>query len=131
MNILKILIACENEHTNKKLIDFVAPKCSSPKSIINAHEAMNYIVEHRPQIVVLSENLADMTAHDFIVLASQKKVFSTTTFLLLSLHPYPEIEKMKMMTLGFSSFITYDLEKNDLDNLNQFIEDELKITMAA
>lgn len=127
MKDLTVLIACENSNLTHQITEYVGTMKYKSINFHNAHEAMDYIVEYRPQLVFLSENLSDMNAQDFIILASQKKVFSTTTFVLLSLHPYQSDDKMRMMTLGFSNFITYVFDEDDKKITKNCIEDEIRM----
>ena len=131
MGQLSILLVCDNNQLSEKLTHFVATLGQQVGSLDISTEALEYIGLKKPNIVIINENLSDTTAQDFIVKASQKKLFTTTVFVLATKNQLNENDKIRYMTLGFSSFITIDFKESDQNDLNNFIKEEIIFQNAA
>lgn len=73
-------------------------------------EALEALVEHKPQIVFLDYNMPELTGEEMIVKVSEVKLFNHCALYLLSGTDFDETETVKLRTLGF-----YDVFKKPLE----------------
>jgi hypothetical protein len=59
------------------------------------------------------------------------KLFTYSSYGLISEKKLSEMEKIKYMSLGFSYFITTELDNEDIDNLRNAISCEFNTLKAA
>jgi DNA-binding response OmpR family regulator len=131
MSKLYVLVIDKNELTAKKVEQFSHSLIQNCTIIPDGHEGLDYIVYNRPQIVIFNECSKDLSPQDFIVKASQKKVFGSTTFVLSSKEYLSEMDKIKFMTLGYSHFLGSNFKEQDQEILKQLIIDELALMKLA
>jgi DNA-binding response OmpR family regulator len=127
---LSILIIDKNRETSKMLTDFVAKHGYQAQITTTGNEGLDFIESNKPTIVILCDTLADMNAHDFIVKASQRKVMSHSTYVYNTSAILNEIDKIKLMTLGFSYFLSANFDEESKKNLEWIFKEEQKL-MAA
>lgn len=73
-------------------------------------EALEALVEHKPEIVFLDYNMPGLTGEELIVKVSEVKLFNHCALYLLSGNDFDENETVKLRTLGF-----YNVFKKPLD----------------
>lgn len=64
-------------------------------------EALDALVEHRPEIVFLDYNMPGLTGEELIVKVSEVKLMNHCACYLLSGNNFDENETVKLRTLGF------------------------------
>jgi DNA-binding response OmpR family regulator len=131
MSKLYVLVIDKNELTAKKIEQFSHSLIQNCIIIPDGYEGLEYIVYNRPQIVIFNECAKELSPQDFIVKASQRKVFGSTTFVLSSSDKLNEMDKIKFMTLGYSHFLSSQLQERDEEILKQLILDELALFKLA
>jgi len=76
------------------------------------HEGHDAIVEKKPACVVLDYIMPDLRGDELIVKSSQECLFKYCNFVMVSSESFTEMDKMKLMTLGFLHIFT----KEDLNS---------------
>jgi response regulator RpfG family c-di-GMP phosphodiesterase len=116
MTRLNLLIINDNHIDNEAMTTFLASLGHAVATFTDINEALEQIATTKPELVFVSEKLNSSNAQDFIIKASQKKVFTHSAFLLMTEHSPDENTKIKYMSLGFSYFTLEKLsEKNQAD----------------
>ncbi|WP_127716129.1 response regulator [Halobacteriovorax sp. HLS] len=82
-------------------------------------EALSRIVEDRPRLVVLDYNMPGLDGHQLIVKFSERLIFQTTSVMLFTAEKLSEMDKIKLMTLGFEKIIAKPIEKEDFIDIIQ------------
>ena len=73
-------------------------------------EALDALVEHKPEIVFLDFNMPGLTGEELIIKVSEVKLFNHCALYLLSGNDFDSNETVKLRTLGF-----YNVFKKPLD----------------
>jgi hypothetical protein len=123
---LNVFVICPNDEQTEKLTTFIASIGQQVDSQSDPLLGLDYIVDNKPQMVLIYENNKVTTAQDFIIKASQRKVFSCTTFILVTDNKISGDDKIRMMTLGFSHFLHAEFNEVDKNLLEYIIEEEIK-----
>jgi two-component SAPR family response regulator len=123
---LKIMIISNELDTVAKLSTFIVTKGHQVLTALSEVRSLDLIAEHRPHIVVLSSEINHSTPQDFIIKASQKKVFTNTNFVLMTNSIISGDDKMRFMSLGFSAFFSSEINFDDQSKLDNLIIDEIK-----
>jgi DNA-binding NtrC family response regulator len=79
-------------------------------TFLDPNEALEALVEHKPEIVFLDYNMPDLTGEELIVKVSEVKLFNHCALYLLSGNDFDANETVKLRTLGF-----YNVFKKPLD----------------
>ena len=82
-------------------------------------EALGRIVEDRPRLVVLDYNMPGLDGHQLIVKFSERLIFQTTSVMLFTAEKLSDMDKIKLMTLGFEKIIAKPIEKEDFISIIQ------------
>ena len=77
-------------------------------------EALSYISNYPPKMILIDYNLHNPNASEFIVKMSQAYLFQYTSVYLLTEHPIDEFKKMQLMTLGFSKIFRKPINQQEL-----------------
>lgn len=92
----------------------------------NEEIALDYIEKNKPNFTINFEEFDNFNAQEFIVKASQRKVFNHTSFMLLC-NNYDLVNKQNMyMTLGYFYFGKDILDSENLDIIKSAINEEIK-----
>ena len=76
--------------------------------------ALPRIVAERPRLVILDYNMPGLDGHQLIVKFSEALIFQTTSVMLLTSEVLSDIDKIKLMTLGFEKIIRKPITKEAL-----------------
>jgi CheY-like chemotaxis protein len=76
------------------------------------HEGHDAIVEKRPACVILDYIMPDLRGDELIVKSSQECLFKYCNFVMVSSEQFNDMDRMKLMTLGFLHIFT----KEDLNS---------------
>ncbi|MDD0852857.1 response regulator [Halobacteriovorax sp. GB3] len=76
-------------------------------------EALSAILEHRPKCVLLDYNMPGMNGQDLIVKLSENHIFQHSSIFLITADALSEMDKMRMMTLGFEKLIDKNVLKKE------------------
>lgn len=82
-------------------------------------EALSRIVEDRPRLVVLDYNMPGLDGQQLIVKFSESLIFQTTSVMLFTAEKLSNMDKVKLMTLGFEKIIAKPIEKGDFIDIVQ------------
>ncbi len=118
MTRLNLLIIDDNHIDSDAVATFLGSLGHSVFKINEIDQALDYIANKKPELVFVSEQLKDSNAQEFIIKASQKKVFTHSAFLLMTESTPDESTKIKYMSLGFSYFT---LKKAEIKNQEQIL----------
>lgn len=127
MTRLNLLIIHNNQIDSSKMANFLGSLGHSVYLMNNIDESLEYIANNRPELVLVQENLDNSNAQDFIIKASQKKVFTHTAFLIMQNQTPDEATKIKYMSLGFSYFITNQTDEKNLEHLKFCLNEEINL----
>ena len=80
----------------------------------------------------ISSLRTDISAQEFIIKASERKLLTYTTYILLTNEYLNEIDRTRYMSLGFSNFINIKaFAQKDKSILEKTLIDELSMMSAA
>lgn len=77
-------------------------------------DGLKAISEKRPKIAILDFNMPGLTGQEMIVKLSEKLIFKTTSLILISGENFDEMEKIRLMTLGFEKIFQKPFVLSDL-----------------
>ena len=80
------------------------------------HAGLEIISKEKPKCAIIDYNMPALNGDDLIVISSQKLQFSHTDFIMITGERFTEMDRMRLMTLGFH----YIFSKSDLKN-EQFL----------
>lgn len=127
MTRLNLLIIDTNQLDRVHLATFLANLGHASKILIDIDKALDVIAEEKPQLVFVNEELSTSNAQDFIIKASQRKVFTHTAFLFMSDHNINEATKVKYMSLGYSYFVLNCMDKENLESIQFCLNEEISL----
>lgn len=93
-------------------------------------EALPRIIADRPRLVILDYNMPGLDGHQLIVKFSEKLIFQTTSVMLFTAENLNEMEKIKLMTLGFEKIIPKPISKSDFISIIEESLGQLKLKAA-
>ena len=131
MNNLTILLVNKDPESNTTLVNELTKLNVSYATVASGNDALTFINQNSPALIYIPETCSDSTAIEFIIRASQMKLFTYSSYGLISEKKLSEMEKIKYMSLGFSYFITTELDNEDIDNLRNAISCEFNTLKAA
>ncbi len=99
-----------------KLKDFFEGYGLAIKVIDCSMSSLSYLIENKIKTVVVYDIDGKTFAQDFIIEASVKKIFHQTTFYYLFDQKPEQFHQIKLMTLGFSGFLTLPFNAVDAQN---------------
>ncbi len=89
---------------------------------LSAPQAIDIIQEKQPHVIIIDYEMPHMNGDDMIIAISERKLFATSSFILLSGRNFDDIEKMKLQTLGLELILKKPINK---DSLFSIIEEKL------
>lgn len=124
---LNILVINSRNDFSEKLTSFIGELGHQIDFIESGEAGLDLIVDKKHHLVIVNENLIDTNAQDFIIKASQKKVFCHSAFLLATSNSLDEMNKIRFMSLGFSYFMTTNFDEINLQIVKSSIQDEINM----
>lgn len=79
-------------------------------------QSLCYLIDQKIKTAVVYDIHGKTFAQDFIVEASVKKIFNQTTFYYLFDQKPDQFNQMKLMTLGYSGFLTFPFNPIEAQN---------------
>lgn len=132
MTKLSILIISKNEDLSADFVNSAILEETSKSSCPVGLEALNLVEIYKPNIVFISSVRTDISAQEFITKASERKLLTYTTYILLTNEYLNEIDRTRYMSLGFSNFINIKtFAQKDKSILEKTLIDELSMISAA
>ena len=106
-----MLIIDDNYNNQVILKEMLAIEDIQCHAASNAIEALNLLEkENTYQLAIVDYNMPLLNGDDLIVISSQKLQFQHTDFIMITGEEFSDIERMKLMTLGFQ----YIFKKSEL-----------------
>lgn len=127
MTRLNLLIIDANQVDSEGVATFLGTLGHSVLKFTEIDQALDYIAINKPELVFVSEQLNHSNAQDFIIKASQKKVFTHSAFLLMTDNLPDENTKIKYMSLGFSYFTLKNDEINNKEQILFCLNEEINL----
>lgn len=127
MTRLNLLIINNNQIDSEAMAKFLATLGHSVATFTDINEALEQIANTKPEIVFVSEKLQSSNAQDFIIKASQKKVFTHSAFFLMTERLPDENTKIKYMSLGFSYFTLEKLSEKNQSDIAFYLNEEINL----
>jgi CheY-like chemotaxis protein len=90
--------------------------CSDPE------KGLQEVVDFKPKILLLDYNMPGLNGQQVIVKLSEKHIFKDTSVYLLSGEDMDEMQKLRLMTLGFTQLLQKPIDKH---TFHKIIKNEL------
>ena len=114
MEKIDLIVIDDDKLTVNMILSFLKDCDLSILSFTNSTEGLDKVLEHRPRMVFLDLNMPELNGDQLIIKLSEKYIFQTTSIFLISGAEFTEIQRMKMMTLGFDFIIKKPFNRKDL-----------------
>jgi DNA-binding response OmpR family regulator len=96
------LIIIDDDKNIGKVFESIFSKTDVSFEIYDCpHEGLQALIEKKPACVVLDYHMPNFRGDEVIVRSSQELLFKYCNFILMTDEEFDEMEKMKLMTLGF------------------------------
>ncbi len=88
------------------------------------HEGLESISSNRPHCAIIDYNMPALNGDDLIVLSSQRLQFSHTDFIMITGEEFSEMDRMKLMTLGFQYIFSKKELRSEkfINTINEILE---------
>ena len=90
------------------------------------HAGLEAISKIQPSCAIVDYNMPALNGDDLIIISSQKLQFQHTDFIMITGEEFTDIERMKLMTLGFQYIFKKSQMKKDnfLETVQVMISDK-------
>jgi len=90
------------------------------------HEGHDAIVAKKPACVILDYIMPDLRGDEMIVKSSQECLFKHCNFIMVSSEKFNDLDRMKLMTLGFLHIFTKEDLQSDyfLETVHELVADK-------
>lgn len=119
---LDLIVIDDDKFMHKVLDGILTNKNISYKFFDDPVLAISEVEKEKPSCVVVDFMMPNLKGDELIVKASQKLLFKTSNFIMITGETLDEMQKMKMMTLGFQ----YIFSKKELRS-DAFVECVLEL----
>ena len=124
---LNLLIISDNQLDSEAMATFLASLGHEVQIIPDIDLALDHIANLKPELVFVNEQIKNSNAQDFIIKASQKKVFIHSAFLLMTPTVPDETTKIKFMSLGFSYFTLNAIDEKNCETIKFCLSEEINL----
>lgn len=112
------IIIVDDDKFMAKIFDRVLAKTGLEYSVYQKpHDGLEAIISQKPACVILDYMMPDIKGDELIVRSSQECLFKHCNFIMITGEKFDEMQKMKLMTLGFQ----YIFSKKEIHS-EHFIE---------
>ncbi len=109
---MDLLIIDDDKFMKKVFSEIFANRDIDFEIVEDPHIGLDIISDKRPKCAMIDYNMPRLNGDDLIVLSSQKLQFQHTDFVMVTAENFSEMDKMKLMTLGFQ----YIFKKSEISN---------------
>lgn len=83
----------------------------------NPIEGLDAVEKYKPELVFLDFLMPEIKGDEFMIQFSERKLFTDTKVYLLTSQMFSNVERMTLMTLGFSDILQKPLSKAKLEEI--------------
>lgn len=113
-NLMDVIVIDDDKFMGNVFENLFKQEGISYKLYDNPHEGLEVISKEQPRCAIVDYNMPLLNGDDLIVISSQKLQFQHTDFIMITGEEFSDIERMKLMTLGFQYiFKKSELRKGD------------------
>jgi CheY-like chemotaxis protein len=128
--VVDLVIVDDDPIIGKVLLNMLKDYDLNVHFYVDSIAAFPRIIADRPRLVVLDYNMPGLDGHQLIVKFSENLIFQTTSIMLLTAERLNELDKIKLMTLGFERIIAKPIDEEHFIELITESLGELRLKAA-